>query len=107
LPAASRSVNRTRTLPLRPDRTTLPFTSPAGDVVMRSFVLASLIAASLAPIAAVAQEQGLTLAQVERKYRTMNEVHILKCDYDGDQIFTKTEMICVQSLYRSLYVDRN
>ena len=54
-----------------------------------------------------AQEQGLTLAQVERKYRTMNEVHILKCDYDGNRIFTRTEMLCVQSIYRSFYLDRN
>ena len=37
----------------------------------------------------------------------MNEVHILKCDYDGNQIFTRTEMLCVQSIYRSIYLDRD
>jgi hypothetical protein len=75
---------------------------------MRALVTASLIAASLAPFAAaLAQEQVMTLAQVERRYRTMNEVHILKCDYDGDQLFTRTEMICVSNIYRALYVDRN
>ena len=35
----------------------------------------------------------------------MNEVHILKCDYDGNRIFTGTEMLCVQSIYRSFYLD--
>jgi hypothetical protein len=76
---------------------------------MRTLVVSLTTLLLLAPLAGplLAQEQGLTLAQVERKYRQMNEVHILKCDYDGNQIFTRTEMLCVQSIYRSFYLDRN
>ena len=69
-----------------------------------------LIAATLAtlPLLAAplaAQEAGVPLAQVERQYRKMNEVHILKCDHDGDRLFTRTEMLCVQSIYRAFYLD--
>ena len=32
---------------------------------------------------------GLTLAQVEREYPRMNAVHIKKCDYDGDGLYTR------------------
>lgn len=75
---------------------------------MRALIPAGLLAAGLATLApAFAQDQGMTLAQVERKYRTMNEVHILKCDYDGNQIFDRTELICVQNIYRALYIDRD
>jgi len=54
-----------------------------------------------------AQAEGVPLAQLERKYRNMNEVHILKCDYDGNEVFTRTEVLCVQNIYWSLYLDRN
>ena len=37
----------------------------------------------------------------------MNEVHILKCDYDGNQLFTRTEMLCVSGIYQPLYLDRD
>jgi hypothetical protein len=74
---------------------------------MRALTLAALVVASLPPLPAFAQQQGLTLAEVERQYRTMNEVHILKCDHNGDLIFTRTEMLCVQSIYRSFYLDRD
>jgi hypothetical protein len=74
---------------------------------MRALALAALVAASLPAVTAFAQTQGLTLTEVERRYRTMNEVHILKCDHNGDLIFTKTEMLCVQSIYRSFYLDRD
>jgi len=73
--------------------------------IISATVAAALTAATFAtPV--FAQAEGIPLAQVERKYRTMNEVHILKCDYDGNRLFTRTEMICVQSIYRSLYVER-
>ena len=42
---------------------------------------------------------------MKRKYRKMNEVHILKCDRDGDLIFTRTEMLCVSSIYQVMYLD--
>lgn len=67
---------------------------------------ALVLAATLAP-AAFAQSEGLTLAQVEQKYRTMSPVHILKCDYDGNQIFTRTEMLCVSGIYQQMYLDRD
>jgi hypothetical protein len=72
--------------------------------------LMRLIAATLAslPLLAAplpAQDAGIPLAQVERQYRKMNEVHILKCDYDGDRLFTRTEMLCIQSIYRTFYLD--
>ena len=37
----------------------------------------------------------------------MNEVHIQKCDRDGDGLFTRTEMLCVASIYQAMYLDRN
>jgi hypothetical protein len=70
-------------------------------------ILAALVLATSVAPPVSAQSEGMTLAQVQRKYRTMNEVHILKCDYDGNRIFGRTEMICVQNIYRSLYLDRN
>ena len=54
---------------------------------------------------ALAAQEALTLAQVERKYRGMDEVHILKCDYDGNQLFTRTEMLCVSGIYQQMYLD--
>ena len=35
----------------------------------------------------------------------MAEVHILKCDYDGNQLFTRTEMHCVSGIYQQMYLD--
>ncbi len=43
---------------------------------------------------------------MKRKYRKMNEVHILKCDRDGDLTFTRTEMLCVSSIYQAMYLDQ-
>lgn len=73
-------------------------------ILTATFAL-SLLAPFAPPLAA--QEAGLTLAQVERKYRKMNEVHILKCDRDGNQIFTRSEMFCVQGIYDALYLDND
>jgi hypothetical protein len=74
---------------------------------MRTLVVSLTTLLLLAPLAGplLAQEQGLTLAQVERKYRQMNEVHILKCDYDGNELFTRTEMLCVSGIYQQMYLD--
>ena len=38
------------------------------------------------------------------KYPRMKTVHIEKCDRDGDGIYTKTEMLCVQSIYQAMYI---
>ncbi len=68
-----------------------------------AIVLAALAAV---PLPASAQQTGYTLQQVEQKYPRMKTVHIQKCDHNGDNVYTKTEMICVQSIYQSMYVDR-
>jgi hypothetical protein len=66
-----------------------------------------LLAASAAlTLPAPAQTQaGLTLAQVEARYPRMSTVHIEKCNRDGDNIYTRTEMLCVQSIYQAMYID--
>jgi hypothetical protein len=70
-----------------------------------AIVLAGLLLQPLLPAPAAAQEGGLTLAQVQRKYRTMNEVHILKCDRNGDELFNRTEMLCVSGIYQAVKFD--
>lgn len=54
---------------------------------------------------ALAQSGTLTLEQVERKYRKMSVVHILKCDRDRDGQFTKSEQLCVASIYDVMYLN--
>lgn len=70
-----------------------------------ALLLAVPLVQPLAP-AAFAQSGGLTLAQVERQYPRMSPVHIRKCDRDGDGIYTRSEMLCVQSIYQAMYIDR-
>ena len=36
----------------------------------------------------------------------MKAVHIEKCDRDGDGIYTRTEMLCVASIYQAMYIVR-
>jgi hypothetical protein len=73
---------------------------------IRSTLLATvLLAQPLAPPAAAQGQPVMTLDQVESRYRRMNEVHILKCDKNGDQLFTRTEMLCVQGIYQAMYLD--
>jgi hypothetical protein len=68
----------------------------------------SLLAAALAlPLPAAAQAQaGYTLDQVESMYPRMKAVHIKKCDRNGDGVYTRSEMLCVQSIYQAMYIDR-
>jgi hypothetical protein len=68
---------------------------------------AGLAAALLAATAPASLAQELTLTQVERKYRGMAEVHILKCDHDGNELFTRTELLCVSGIYQAMYLDRD
>jgi hypothetical protein len=72
---------------------------------MRSLLL-SLMVVSLA-LPALAQQGTMTLDQIERKYRNMSPVHIAKCDYDGDGLFTRTEQLCVAGIYQQMYRDRD
>lgn len=67
--------------------------------------LAAAVASSTVVTPILAQDGTLTLQQVERKYPRMNAVHIEKCDRNGDGIYTGTEMLCVQSIYRTMYVN--
>ena len=73
--------------------------------VLAALLLALPLAAPLAPMA-LAQAAGLTLDQVEHKYPRMSPVHIRKCDYDGDGIYTRTEMLCVSGIYQADVLDR-
>jgi hypothetical protein len=67
--------------------------------------IALLTASLLAPLPAAAQDGGLTFEQVQRKYRGMAEVHILKCDRDGDRVFGRAEMGCVRGIYQAMYIE--
>jgi hypothetical protein len=69
-------------------------------------LLLSLTMASLA-LPALAQQGTMTLDQIERKYRNMSPVHIEKCDYDGNDLFTRTEQFCVAGIYQQMYLDRD
>ena len=73
-------------------------------------VLVVLIAAP-APLPVSAQAPGgdptaLTIEQVQRRFRRMSPVHILKCDYNGDNLIERKEYPCVEGIYRVMYVDR-
>lgn len=68
-------------------------------------ILAAIAAALALP--AVAQQATLSLEQIERKYRRMSIVHIEKCDYDRDGQFTRTEQLCVASVYQAMYLERD
>ena len=72
---------------------------------MHRLVLSLVIAGIALP--AIAQQATLSLAQIERKYRNMNPVHINKCDYDRDGQFTRTEQLCVAGIYQQMYLDRD
>jgi hypothetical protein len=76
---------------------------------MRPAPLAAALAALLATaLPAPAQDgAGLTLQQVERKYRKMSPIHIEKCDRDGDGLYSRSEMLCVSSIYQVMYLDTN
>ena len=47
----------------------------------------------------------MTLDQVEAMYPRMKAVHIQKCDRNGDGVYTKSEMLCVKSIYHAMYVE--
>ena len=73
---------------------------------MRANLPTAILLGALAavPLAASAQQGGLTLQQVEAEYPRMKAVHIQKCDRDSDGIYTRTEMLCVASIYQAMYL---
>ncbi|MFT3973149.1 MAG: hypothetical protein QM699_06790 [Amaricoccus sp.] len=56
---------------------------------------------------ATAQEARMSLSQLERQYPRMSPVHIRKCDRNGDDQYTRTEQLCVSSIYQTMYLNRN
>ena len=72
---------------------------------MRSLLLSAMLLSLALP--ALAQQGTMTLAQIERKYRNMSPVHIGKCDYDRNGLFTRTEQLCVAGIYQQMYLDRD
>ena len=74
---------------------------------MKPLAITLLAAAAALPLPAAAQAPaGYTLAQVESIYPRMKAVHIEKCDRNGDNLYTKSEMLCVQGIYQAMYIDR-
>ena len=73
---------------------------------LRPLAAAFLAAAPLTRLAPTPAwpRAGLTLAQVERNYPRMSAVHILKCDHNGDQVFTRIELLCVAGIYQAMYI---
>jgi hypothetical protein len=73
---------------------------------MRHRLLAALLAATpLTVPPAIAQTGAVTLAQVEARYPRMSEVHIVKCDRNGDGLFGNAELACVRSIYHAMYIE--
>lgn len=72
----------------------------------RTILIATTLGWALAA-AAVAQQATASLEQLERKYRGMSYIHIEKCDRDGDGRYTKSEQLCVSSIYQAMYLDRD
>jgi len=77
-------------------------------MTVRSLAALALVALPLMQPAAAqtGNSGGLTLAQVQSRYYNMNAVHIKKCDYNGDGLYTRGEMNCVSGIYRAMYLDR-
>lgn len=56
-------------------------------------------ALTLVVATAAAQSGGRTLQQVEQRFLGMSEIHIAKCDHNGDGLYDGAELACVNSLY--------
>jgi hypothetical protein len=74
-------------------------------------IAAAVLLAVPAPAPVLAQAAGgdpdaLTVKQVQQRFRRMSPIHILKCDYNGDNLIEHKEFPCVQSIYQVMYVDR-
>lgn len=49
----------------------------------------------------------VTPAEAHRSMDRMAEVHVLKCDANGDGAIERGEFACLSGLYDALYRDRN
>jgi len=68
-----------------------------------------LSAPAPAPVSAQAaggDPSALTVEQVQERFRRMSPIHILKCDYNGDNLIERKEYPCVQGIYQVMYVER-
>ncbi len=76
---------------------------------MRHRTVPAGLLAGLALASPAADAQGtttLTFAQVQQQYPRMNAVHIRKCDFNGDGLYTRSEMMCIAGIYQQMYVSR-
>jgi hypothetical protein len=76
--------------------------------VKLQFVALLVVASPLFACAAPETSQGdlaVPLAQVEARYPRMSYVHIVKCDKDGDQLYSRIELSCVRSIYHAMYIE--
>ena len=73
---------------------------------MRFRLTAALLTWAVLAAADPAAAQGVTLDQVERQYPRMSVVHIVKCDRDGDGLFSRGELLCVRGIYSAMYLER-
>lgn len=64
---------------------------------------AAMSAALFFATAAAGQGPPQTLQALKRKYPGMSEVHIKKCDKNGDEVYERGELDCVSSMYRAIY----
>ena len=53
---------------------------------------------------ATQSDVAVPFAQVEARYPRMSKVHIVKCDRNGDQLFSRIELNCVSGIYRAIYL---
>ena len=70
--------------------------------MIRTFALASLALGAVAGCAtdgAPRPETYASLGQMSAMYPTMSDVHIRKCDRDGDGQYDNGERACVRSMY--------
>ncbi len=74
----------------------------------RTLLTAAIMALALqtAALPAVAQAAGLTLEEVQRKYRKMSPVFIVKCDRDGNDLYDRSELLCVSGIYSAMYLEK-
>jgi hypothetical protein len=65
--------------------------------------LAAISSTLVFSTAAAGQGPQLTLQAVKQKFPGMSEIHIKKCDKNGDGLYERAELDCLSSLYRAIY----
>ncbi len=78
-----------------------PSTPPRRASLGSKVALAALSVEAFVALAVTAQAAvpAATLAQMEARYPSMSDVHISKCEKDGDGLYTGAEQACVRSIY--------